>query len=68
MNDPSVIRYLGGRKFTLCLVFLLALFVLALRETISGTEFLTGGLAAIGANTGGNLLQEWWDRAKAIVK
>lgn len=67
-EDPSLVRYIGGRKFALCLVFLLTLFVLALRKDVTGAEFLTGGLAAIGANSGGNLLKEWWDRAKAHLK
>lgn len=64
LEDPSLVRFIGGRKFALCAVFLLCLFALACFKIVTGEQFLTGGMAAIGANSGGNLLQEWWQRAK----
>lgn len=62
-DDPSVVRYLGGRKFTLCLVVALILFVCRLTDDIDGAQLLTGLGACLGVNSGGNLLQRWWERA-----
>lgn len=68
MSDADLTRYLGGRHYSLCLVVVLVAFVALLLQRIDGA--LAAGIwtAAIGVNSGGQLLQQWWDRTKGGAK
>ena len=68
MTDNDLTRYLGGRHYSLCLVVVLAAFVGLLLDRIDGA--LAAGIwtGAIGVNTGGQLLQDWWARARELQR
>ncbi len=62
--SDSLTRYIGGRKYSLCVLVASYLFISRTIGDITGDQLLTGLLATVGANSGGNLLQEWWTRVR----
>ena len=68
MSDNDLTRYLGGRHYSLCLVVVLAAFVGLLLGKIDGGLAVVVWSGAVGVNTGGQLLQDWWARAREAAK
>lgn len=65
MTESAVARYLGGRKYSLCVLVALCAFAALLLDRLTGAQACSVWAGCIGANSGGNLLQRWMEKASS---